>query len=250
MVVDSRTGQVMWRREKRSSEWTAIRYSAFVAGDLLYLLVSPKAGGFALQPVDLATGAPLPMRPIIENRRYGGNAIIPFAVRDGSLFAAYPVENGMLAYDLAAGRRRWDIVIPTLGGSDYILRIATDPTCVQPLVCVVWPNRYLLIRPDSGALLKDVKLPGYEGWSEFGAVLYSHPYLYAGARRRDGDGMAYDLVALNLVTDTIDWRHPIDRQSKPFGKARAEILNFVVDGRMVYVARADAKIMAFRSAPR
>jgi len=111
------------------------------------------------------------------------------------------------------------------------------------------PNRIIAIDRDTGAIRKEVALPGYVGWTEPNALLYSYPYVFTSARRATGSGMAYDLVAINIESMQVAWSYEISRQPEVFGTARAEILNFALSGEVIFVARADSRIMAFRPSP-
>ena len=115
------------------------------------------------------------------------------------------------------------------------------PSQKNLLVATVWPNGYLLIDTEKHVVTKQGRIPGYAAWEEFNSVLYSYPYIFAGANRQVGKDTVYDLVALNIETGKVDWSYENGINSK-----LAEILSFVVLDGKVYLSRADGKVLAFQ----
>jgi outer membrane protein assembly factor BamB len=105
---------------------------------------------------------------------------------------------------------------------------------------------YIVFDSEKGTIIKDARLAGYVGWTDRNSALYSYPYLLTGARRQVGNGMAFDLIALNLESGKVDWSYEIETRNSYFTYPTADTLNFVVKDSRVFIGRSDAKIMSFR----
>jgi outer membrane protein assembly factor BamB len=251
-ALDMGDGTTRWKAPKAVKPIQVRYYSWSVVRQTAYALVTGD-GGLFLKGYDVATGRDRDPVLLIRADKVS-NLPAPLGIALNRLLIC---ENNrvdspasvIVAYDLLGQRIEWTtrVAHPT-SPSAYGKRLAVGADPDQPIVVTYWPNRYVVLGTRTGELRRDGQLPGYEGWTEHNAMLYSHPYVFAGARRVIGRKMAYDLIALNVQTGAIEWTHELDRQGEPFLTADAEILNFVVEGSMVYVARADGRVMAFRSA--
>jgi outer membrane protein assembly factor BamB len=251
-------GTLRWRKPQRTRDHYSIQATWFARADRLYALAgAEERSGLFLKIFEIDTGEERPLTHLI-GRDAVSNLHAPSAVTpDGRLFVEYYAfrsGNGwMIAYDLEGQRLLWatEVVRSTDSSDQGVLsgkKIVLGAQSGEPLVATYRPNRYLVLNPATGAVLKDAVLPGYVGWTEHNAVLYSYPYLFTSARRAVGTGQAYDLIALNLDTGKIDWSYEIERRDERFLTASAEILNFLVEGGEIYLSRTDARVMAFRSA--
>jgi outer membrane protein assembly factor BamB len=265
-AVDAATGQTRWTVDTDVRRSTDMQSQRFMLGASLYSLVAGSGGsGLSLRRFALLDGGGVQTIHVIGTQRLG-NPVIPTAVReDGVLFAVYPEWLGKddspprasgtidiaFAYDIPDKKLQWTTQLLRGDEGPYkrVKKLALGTDVAGPLLATVWPDSYVLLDSATGAIRKQGRLPGYVGWSDFGALLYSHPYVYAGARRARGERMAYDLVALDVDNGTIAWRYELDADDRMRAMARAEILNFIVSGTTVFVARADGMIMRFESAP-
>jgi outer membrane protein assembly factor BamB len=254
-----RDGATLWTAPQNVDPVYPVEASWFVYGNVLCALAGHKGrGGLFLKRFDLATGRELPALHLVGDQAvsnlYAPSVITP----DGRLFVEYHAfrvrKAWIVAYDLEAARLLWER--QTLDGTEpgrwEVRRAKRIVLGGAPTVAVVTsaPARYLLLDPATGTVLRDQSLPAtYAGWTEHNALLYSHPYLFTSARRPLQSGMAYDLICLNLETGTVEWTHEISRQDDRFLTASAEVLNFLLETRQVYLSRTDAHVMAFRAAP-
>jgi outer membrane protein assembly factor BamB len=251
-ALDSVDGSTRWRVPKDVRPVDVRFYSWFVVQQTAYALVTGPTG-LSLKGYDVATGQDRGMRLLIRGDKVSNlPAPLGVAANQFLICADERIRSNadvIVGYDLLAKSVEWATQVDHRGRSLVFgkkLAVGTSPD--QPVVASYWPNRYVVLGTRKGDLVRDGQLPGYEGWTDQNAMLYSHPYVFAGARRSIGRKMAYDLIALNVESGAIEWAYELDRQGEPFLTADAEILNFVVEGSMVYVARADGRVMAFRSA--
>jgi outer membrane protein assembly factor BamB len=253
-------GTERWKAAQQGDHDYVVRASWFVQGDVLYVLAGhKKQAGLFLKSFDLANGRELPLVHLFGNDVVS-NIYVPSAIiGDDTLLAEYDAfrveKSSIIAYDIRSKRLRWETELDHgMHRKDYqpwgARRIAVSTIPGEPVMATYRPNRYVLLDPLTGVVLKDTVLPGYVGWTDHNAVLYSYPYLFTSGRRAIDTGMAYDLVALNLETGKVDWAREIERRSETFLTARAEILNFLAVDRDIYLARSDANTMAFRGSSR
>jgi outer membrane protein assembly factor BamB len=267
VAVDAATGRHHWTigtDVHRSTDMRGQRFS--LEGQLYSFVAGPTGSGLSLRRFSLVDGGEGATIHVIGTQRLG-KPVIPTAVRNGGLvFAVYPElllnENprfgalgsldSVFAYSIPHSRLLWTTRL--LHGSEprysRVKKLALGGGTNGLLLATLAPDAYAVLDPDTGAIRKRGQLPGYVGWSDFGALLYAHPYVYAGARRARGDGtrMVYDLIALDVDKGTVAWRYELDGDDRMRSMARAEILNFIVSGKTVFVARADGMIMRFESA--
>jgi outer membrane protein assembly factor BamB len=267
VAVDAATGEPRWTVRTDIRRSTDMREQRFAFRGQLYSLVQGNRGGLALRGFSLRDGAESSTVHLVGAQRLG-NPVIPTAVRsDGLVFAIYPEwarnegqqfrdggrADSAFAYSIARQALLWTTQLLRGDEPRYsrVKRLALGRDEDGPLFVTVVPASYVLLDASTGAIRKRGSLPGYVGWSDLGALLYAHPYVYAGARRARGNGdrMAYDLIALDVDKGTVAWRYELDGDDRMRSMARAEILNFIVSGKTVFVARADGMIMRFESAP-
>jgi outer membrane protein assembly factor BamB len=266
VAVDALAGQMKWRVGSdtgRSADMSSQRFT--FNGGLYSFVAGPRDAGLAIRAFSLTDGAARGTSPVIGTQRLG-NPVLPTAVRDdGVVFAVCPElqlhENPRLgalgaldsvfAYSISSGKLIWttQLLRGDKASNRSVTKLALSPDADGAVLAMVWPDSYAVLGSATGAIRKQARLPDYAGWSDFGALLYSHPYVYAGGRRARGERMAYDLVALDVDNGTIAWRYELEADDRMRSMARAEILNFIVFGTTVFVARADGMIMRFESAP-
>ena len=258
MAVDVRSGKRRWAVQTPFALGTIIPDSWFVYDGRLWGLVSPRERELQLAQFDIGDGRQLSSLDVVGTE-YVGNIFQPRVVsHDGTLYIGLnkivrPGKRAVVAFTIRDGRPLWSapIALPPRtesSGPFTLKRVAIGPG-TEPVVVTMDPNRIIAIDRDTGAIRKEVALPGYVGWTEPNALLYSYPYVFTSARRATGSGMAYDLVAINIESMQVAWSYEISRQPEVFGTARAEILNFALSGEVIFVARADSRIMAFRPSP-
>ncbi len=257
MAVDVRSGKRRWAVQTPFALGTIIPDSWFVYNGKLWGLVSPRERGLQLAQFDIGDGRQLSSLDV-AGPDYVGNIFQPRVVsHDGTLYIGWnklgrPEKRAVVAFTIRDGRPLWSVPIAVPPPTGYVpatfkhVAIGLD---TEPVVVTMRPNRIIAIDRDTGAIKKEMTLPGYAGWTEPNALLYSYPYVFTSARRATGSGMAYDLVAINIESMQVAWSYEISRESEIFGTARAEILNFALSGEGIFVARADSRIMAFRPAP-
>jgi outer membrane protein assembly factor BamB len=252
VALDLRSGVRRWALTKTFALSSVIPRSWFVYGRQLLGLLSSREGGLRLARFDASDGRELSSVDLVKGEQIG-NFFQPRVVGDdGTLIIGYnkitrPERRAVMAFDARDGRALWNvsIAIPPVGESGALKRVLVGPGR-EPVVATMWPNRVIALDRETGAIKGEVSLPGYVGWTEPNALLYSYPYVFTSARRVAGSGMAYDLIAINIEEMRIAWSYEISKQPEAFLTARAEILNFVPSEGLIFVARADSRVMAFR----
>lgn len=268
VAVDPATGRTRWVLGTDTARSTDMRLQRFTFGGRLYSFVAGAArAGLALRAFSLAHGAEVSTVHMLGTERLG-NPLIPTAVRnDGTVFAVYPARlpreelrrrgdlgatDTVFAYSIPAGKLLWStqVLRGDEPGYNWVKALALSPQSDGFLLATIWPDAYTLLDPATGAIRKRGRISGYLGWSDVAAVLYSHPYVFAGARRGEGTRMAYDLVALDVDTDTVAWQFGLETQDRIVSYSRAELLNFIVSGPSVFLSRADGMLMRFERVAR
>lgn len=251
-AVDVRTGSVKWTGSKDLEFNALIRYTWFVDGRYLSVLYSPRRDdGLYMRRLNLADGRVTPPVHVFGNDRIG-NLFIPHAVtEDGRILIGYSDRGripqfALIAFSLREQRGLWNVPVRVAEDPLYFNSVAIGRE-TEPIVATMWPNTTVVADSATGRILRSATVSAYAGWTPLNAILYSYPYLFTSARRALDKGMAYDLIAINLETMKVDWSYEISRQDRMSLTADAEILNFIVEGDIVYVGRADARVMAFRT---
>lgn len=262
VALDPNNGKENWSVPKGLPPLGDVPSTWFVYGNKLYDFVHDKIKtGTNLQSYDLETGRKGEWIHI-----YGdidvGNLFRPFIVKnDGTLFSVYhtlghirgpngfyPTDESILAFNLKENKLLWSTqVIKNDPRLVFVKQLVKGQNEQQPLIATIRPNYFVLLDPLDGTILKQDVLPGYVGWTEHAALLYSYPYLYTGARRTLTKGMAHDLIALNLKTGKVDWSYELGKERDTFLMADSEILNFIVLEDKIYLSRADGHVMAFQA---
>ncbi len=252
VAIDIKTGDVKWRSSTDSNRALA-SFSWFIFGKYLNAFVTPKNGGLHLKRFDLADGKPTGTNHIFGSDSLGNGSHPNVTTADGITFIGYnkilrPNMLWLLAYDMNASKLLWskDISAEGLNPLMYFKHIIRYDNA-KPMVATIHPSRFMLFDSEKGSILKDTRLPpAYAGWTDRNTSLYSYPYLLTGARRHKGNGMAFDLIALNLETGKVDWSYEIETRNSNFTNPTADILNFVVKDDRIFIGRSDARIMSFR----
>lgn len=247
-LLDARNGQTQLRMEKGFGYLQDLFLSWFYYDEKLNVFLHPRSGGLQLQSYDLAQGKQL--APVhIYGDKVAGNSPLPYLVQAGNgstvIFVYEPINQpgALVAYSLKEGKVLWDISLAFLEAQGSRVRqLLQHPSQKNLLIATVSPNRYLLIDTENHVITKQGKIPGYAQWEQFNSVLYSYPYIFAGAHRQTGKDIAYDLVALNVETGKVDWSY-----ENGVNSPLAEILSLVLSDGKVYLSRADGKVLAFQS---
>ena len=251
-VYEASSGRVVWQRRNDMDRSSLMRASWFVYGDYIYAVTTkPDSGGLYLQGYGLSTGEKIASVPLFGAgstvRRYS-----PHAFReDGVLFQSFtPFDSDsrifLVAYDINNQRLVWSSLLHGGVPPSQLLPmlIALGPDSGDPVLMAVSPNRIVAVDPKTGQITMKGSLAGHYQWVDHVPTLYSYPYLFTGVVKRSGNRMSYDLIALNIETGNTEWSYEID--SARNGEADM-IMNFVVSGDIVYVARSDGRILAFQA---
>ncbi|MSP41071.1 MAG: hypothetical protein EXR70_21490 [Deltaproteobacteria bacterium] len=254
VAIDINSGQIKWKVSTDIEQRTLVPFTWFTHGSRLHVLVTQKAGGLYLKTWNTIDG-----KHVATNHIFGtdqlGNVVHPSVITsDGILFIGYnkrprPARLSLIAYDTESNKLLWNTdVTPENRDDSMSVKHVMHAGNTKMMVATMWPNRVVVFDSEKGSILKDIRLSGYVGWTDYNSGLYSYPYLITGARRQLASGMAFDLIALNLETGKVDWTYEIETQNNKFTFPTADTLNFIVNSDRVYVGRADAKIMSFRHA--
>jgi outer membrane protein assembly factor BamB len=262
VAYELRTGRRKWilRKDYRfNSEiyrtWVATRGRLFVQ-------VADYQEGRLAQAYDQATGSKTEHWHVFGKARIG-NSSFPWALRgDGLLVGAYRefaganAEYPMKVYVdtswLGEPSLTWKTLVHEGGrdrtGTVGLVGVSEDQAV--PILVTLEPNRYLLLNPSTGAVEQEGRLPGSRTWNhrksvvDRQAALYAYPYLLVGASRAlDQREEAYDLIALNLTTGTVDWSFELDSDPDEY----SDLTSFAVNGPNVYVSCKNGRILAFRT---
>jgi outer membrane protein assembly factor BamB len=255
-ILDARSGKTRVSFEKGFQYLEDVALSWFTKEGKLYVFLQPKTGGIELQPYDLNTGRRLATKRIIGDQRVGNNPFpVAIAGHETLVLPYKPNDKSqpttLVGFSLSEERVAWQMSMPGTERtySRYIEQLVRNGREPNLLVAMTEPNGIMLLNGQVGSIVKQGQLEGYVGWDSRQAVLYAHPYLYAGARRKTSNGMAYDLVALNIESGAVEWSYEIDKQSEISVSPRAELQNLIAVNDRVYVLTVDGRIMAFRARP-
>ena len=256
-VLDAESGDLKLSFEKAFGYLEDVVGTWFCRDDTLFVLLHRYQGnaGVYLQGYDIRTGANLGARHIFGNRAVGN---LPFAFGVGpdsrlvfsyrligrnepSTLVAYGLTQHALAWNKPFGERSSQV-------DRFFRHIAFESGSADAVLATTLPDGYVVAALNDGSIAREGRLPGYVGWDEFNSLFYSAPYLFAGAKRHVENGMAYDLIALNVLTGKIDWSYELDRESVSMDSPAAEIVSYLAADGVLYLSRKDGQIMAFRAA--
>lgn len=250
-ILNAQDGKALYSVPRGLEPFTDVPKTWFLRGAKLYVSVTERGKGLALKSFDMSQAGDAKLHHVYGDARLGNLYFPSAANKEGVFFAGYrpEKESALLAYNLNTHKLLWKTPVAENEKKQHIYfkQIMLNLTEKQPLAATLWPNRYVLVNPDTGALVKQAALPNGMMWTEHNAVLYSYPYIFAGVRRPVGKSTVYDLVALNVETEQTDWLYEVGRQKGHFQVASAEVLNFIVSNDIVYLSRADGRIMAFQT---
>lgn len=258
-VLDAASGELKLSFEKGFRYLDDVVGTWFCRDDTLFVFLHRYQGtaGIYLQAYDVRTGANMGARHVFGDRSVGN---LPFAFGVGPesqmVFGYRPIgrrePSTLVAYGLAQHTLKWSLPFGERSGQvdQFFRHIAFEFDGVSSLLATTLPDGYVVAKLEDGAIVREGRVSGYVGWDGFNSILYSPPYLFAGAKRSVDGGMAYDLIALNVMTGKVDWSYELDKESASSHSSAAEIVSFVAANEVLYISRKDGRVMAFRARSR